>query len=88
MPWNKIPNAIFAVYPNMVVVENYNELLMDLKSIIASSYLAQGFTEEFIAKVAEVSSVKNFSAGEYIVREDDETADLMILAKEKRKSSL
>jgi CRP-like cAMP-binding protein len=53
---------------------------MDLKSIIANSYLAQGFTEDFIAKLAEMSSVKNYMSGEYIVREDDLNADLMILA--------
>lgn len=64
----------------MFVVENYNEVLMDLKLIIASSYLAQGFTEEFITKIAEISSVKEYAAGEYIVKEDDPSADLMILA--------
>ena len=67
----------------MIVVENYNELLMDLKSIIASSYLAEGFTEDFIAKIAAMSSIKNYRSGEYIVREDDSTADLMILAEGK-----
>ncbi len=64
----------------MVVLENYNDVLMDLKSIIASSYLAQGFTEEFITKIAEISNVRDFEAGSYIVKEDDPSADLMILA--------
>ena len=53
---------------------------MDVKNIIASSYLAEGFSDEFIEKVATISEVRNFHNGEYIVHEDDESADLMILA--------
>jgi CRP-like cAMP-binding protein len=64
----------------MVVTENYNEVFMDLKSIIASSYLAQGFTDEFTSQIAEISTIKHFAPGEFIVKEDDPTADLMIMA--------
>ncbi len=67
----------------MVVSENYNELLMDLKSIIASSYLAKGFTDEFVTKIAGISTIKEFADGSYIVKEDDPSADLMILAEGK-----
>jgi CRP-like cAMP-binding protein len=83
LPWKKITNAIFAVYQKMVVSENYNEVLMDLKTIIASSYLAKGFTDEFITKIAGISTIKEFADGSYIVKEDDPSADLMILAEGK-----
>lgn len=53
---------------------------MDLKQIIASSYLAKGFSDEFTAKIAEISEIRSFGEGEYIVREDDPSAHLMILA--------
>lgn len=53
---------------------------MDVKNIIASSYLAEGFTDEFIDKIAAISEIREFKEGEYIVNEDDATADLMILA--------
>ena len=56
---------------------------MDLKSIIANSYLAQGFTEDFIAKLAGMSSVMTYDSGEFIVHEDDLNGDLMILAEGK-----
>ena len=64
----------------MTVAENYTDVLMDLKQIIASSYLAKGFTEEFIAQIAAISEIRNFAAGEYVVREDDPSTHLMILA--------
>lgn len=64
----------------MIVAENYNEVLMDLKLIISSSYLAKGFTDEFITKIAEVSQIREYEAESYILREDDPSADLMILA--------
>ncbi len=53
---------------------------MNLKQIIASSYLAKGFTDEFTSKIADISDIRSFSKGEYIVREDDPSAHLMILA--------
>ena len=53
---------------------------MDLKNIIATSYLAEGMDEKFIDKIAAISEIKYFRAGDYIVHEDDQTADLMILA--------
>ena len=53
---------------------------MDLKLIIKGSYLAEGFTPEFIEKVASISEIRTFSDGQFIVHEDDMTADLMILA--------
>ncbi len=53
---------------------------MNLKKIIASSYLAKGFTEEFTSKVAAISEMKTFAKGDFIVREDDPSSHLMILA--------
>lgn len=53
---------------------------MDLKRIIGDSYLAEGFTSEFIEKIAAISERRTFAEGTYIVREEDPSADLMILA--------
>lgn len=61
-------------------LRNYNVLQMDLNEIIGDSYLAAGFTPEFTAKVAEVSEIRQYEAGAFMVHEDDSTADLMILA--------
>ncbi|MBI1333156.1 MAG: cyclic nucleotide-binding domain-containing protein [Armatimonadetes bacterium] len=56
---------------------------MDVKRIIAESYLAAGFTDEFMDRVAAISEIRQFGDGDSIVHEDDETADLMILAEGK-----
>lgn len=61
-------------------LRNYNVLEMDLNQIISSSYLAAGFTPEFTAKVAAISEFREYAEGEFIVQEEDSTADLMILA--------
>ncbi len=53
---------------------------MEIRQIIADSYLAQGFSDEFVGKVAAVSSLIHFSAGAHIMTEDDDSRDLMILA--------
>jgi CRP-like cAMP-binding protein len=52
---------------------------MNLKEIIADSYLAQGFTDEFSEKLAAIADLRDFSAGSYMVREEDDSADLMIM---------
>jgi glutaminase len=67
----------------MLVDENYNDVFMDIKSIISSSYLAKGFTDEFMTQIAAISTIKHFESGSYIVKEDDPSADLMILAEGK-----
>jgi CRP-like cAMP-binding protein len=64
----------------MFLLPNYNEVLMDLRNIIAGSYLAEGFTEEFVEKITGISEIRYYKQGEYIVKEDDPSADLMILA--------
>ena len=53
---------------------------MDIKQMIAGSYLAEGFTSEFVDKIAAISEIRSFSKGDYILKEDDLSADLMILA--------
>ena len=53
---------------------------MDLHAIIANSYLAQGLSQEFIGKIAAIAEMREFKSGDEMVREDDDCADLMILA--------
>lgn len=53
---------------------------MDVRRIIADSYLAAGFTDEFTDKLASISTRMQFKSGEYMMRDDDDSRDLMILA--------
>ena len=64
----------------MGVASIYNETFMDVRRIIADSYLAAGFTEEFTDKLASISTRMQFKSGEYMMRDDDDSRDLMILA--------
>ena len=64
----------------MGVAAIYNETFMDVRRIIADSYLAAGFTEEFTDKLASISTRMQFKSGEYMMRDDDDSRDLMILA--------
>ena len=64
----------------MGVVAIYNETFMDVRRIIADSYLAAGFTDEFTDKLASISTRLQFKSGEYMMRDDDDSRDLMILA--------
>jgi CRP-like cAMP-binding protein len=61
----------------------YNESFMDVRRIIAESYLAAGFSEEFNIKLAGISTLMHFKSGEYMMRDDDDSRDLMILAEGK-----
>ena len=53
---------------------------MQLRSAIAESYLAHGFTDEFIDQLVSIAVVREFQPGEFMTRESEETHDLMILA--------
>jgi CRP-like cAMP-binding protein len=64
----------------MAVSSLYNQEVMNISAIISESYLAQGFTPEFIDKLAAISSLSKHAVGSYIVHEDEESCDLMILA--------
>jgi CRP-like cAMP-binding protein len=64
----------------MGVAAIYNGTFMDVRRIIADSYLAAGFTEEFTDKLASISTRMQFKSGEYMMRDDDDSRDLMILA--------
>ncbi|OWU65481.1 MAG: hypothetical protein CBB60_004480 [Armatimonadetes bacterium Cent15-Ar3] len=64
----------------MGVAAIYNETFMDVRQIIADSYLAAGFTDEFTDKLASISTRMQFKSGEYMMRDDDDSRDLMILA--------
>jgi CRP-like cAMP-binding protein len=67
----------------MITVQNYNLTIMNISAIISESYLAEGFTSEFTDKLAAISSLLDFKAGEYIVHEDEDNCDLMILGEGK-----
>lgn len=67
----------------MGVAAIYNETFMDVRRIIAESYLAAGFTEDFNDKLALISELKKFEVGEYMMHDDDDSRDLMILAQGK-----
>jgi CRP-like cAMP-binding protein len=53
---------------------------MDISKIVGESYLARGFTAEFVEKISGIALLKKFSSGEMILEEDDLNCDLMILA--------
>jgi CRP-like cAMP-binding protein len=63
----------------MVTMSLYNQTYMEISAIIAESYLAQGFSPEFIDRLVGIASIAEFKAGEHIVHEDEENCDLMIL---------
>lgn len=67
----------------MGAVAIYNESFMDVRRIIAESYLAEGFSEDFNSKLAAISSLRKFEVGEYMMQDDDDSRDLMILAEGK-----
>ena len=56
---------------------------MDVRRIIAESYLAAGFSEDFNDKLAAISTLRYFRSGEYMMLDDDDSRDLMILAEGK-----
>ena len=51
----------------------------DLHRSIADSYLAQGLDAEFIARLVEISEIREIAEGDPIVRANEETFDLMLL---------
>lgn len=61
----------------------YNDQVLTVREFIAQSYLAQGFTPEFIDQVAWMSEIRTYAAGSAILNEDESTADLFILAEGK-----
>jgi len=54
---------------------------MDLKEAIRSSYLAQGLSEPQLESLYALAEWRSFKEGEEILRQFDESRDLMILAK-------
>lgn len=54
---------------------------MDLRSSIANSYLAYGFTSDFIDELVKIAIVREFAPGAFLTRESEETHDLMILTR-------
>jgi len=54
---------------------------MDLRSSIANSYLAYGFSNDFIDQLVKIAVVKEFAPGAYMTRESEEAHDLMILTR-------
>lgn len=53
---------------------------MDLKEAIRSSYLAQGLTDPQLESLYELAEWRSFGEGDEILRQFDESRDLMILA--------
>lgn len=61
----------------------YNDLVLTVREFIAQSYLAVGFTPEFVDQVSWISEIRTYSQGTEILKEDESTADLFILAEGK-----
>ena len=53
---------------------------MDLREAIQSSYLAQGLLDSHLSSLCAIATCQSFKGGEEILRQFDETRDLMILA--------
>jgi CRP-like cAMP-binding protein len=53
---------------------------MDLRDAIRSSYLAKGLSEAQLTSLYSLAEWRSFEPGEEILRQFDETRDLMILA--------
>lgn len=53
---------------------------MNVQDAIRDSYLAQGLTEEQLQTLYSIARLQTFSDGEPIVRQFDESKDLLILA--------
>ena len=53
---------------------------MDLKQAIRSSYLAQGLSESQLESLYALAEWRSFNAGDEILRQFDESRDMMILA--------
>ncbi len=52
---------------------------MEIKEALRASYLAEGLSDAFLEKIGEIAEMRQFSAGEVIVREEDPNHDLMLL---------
>lgn len=52
----------------------------DLKEAIRSSYLAQGLSEDQLARFEALASLRNYDSGDKIVEQFDSSRDLMILS--------
>jgi len=53
---------------------------VDLKEAIRSSYLAQGMTEPQLESLYAIAQWRSFEAGEEILRQFDDSRDMMVLA--------
>lgn len=64
--------------PNSVMV--FESHKMNIENAIRESYLAQGLTEDQLRHLYAIAELRTFSDGEPIVRQFDESKDLLILA--------